>query len=68
VIAREVLAGVAGPRRDIVLVNAAAALVVSGRARDYRTGVAEAAAAIDTGAALRKAEELARFTASLNAV
>ena len=58
----------AGPRRDIVLVNAAAALVACGRARDFREGMAEAAAAIDIGAALRKAEELARFTASLRAV
>ena len=68
VIARAILGGAAGPQRDIVLVNAAAALVVCGRARDYREGMAEAAAAIDNGSALRKAEELARFTASLSAV
>src|SRR5207249_11485957 len=34
---RQVLAGEPGPRRDIVLVNAAAALVVGGRARDLKT-------------------------------
>lgn len=61
-IAREILEGAAGPRRDIVLVNAAAALVAVGRARDFREGVALAAEAIDSGAARGKAEALARFT------
>jgi len=60
-IARAILEGVHGPRRDIVLVNAAAALVVAGRAGDFREGVALAAAAIDSGAARGKAEELVRF-------
>jgi len=62
-IAREILDGTPGPRRDIVLVNAAAALVAIGRARDFGEGVALAAAAIDSGAAREKAEALARFTA-----
>ncbi len=48
---REVLAGQAGPDRDVVLVNAAAVLVVAGAAADWRAGVAQAAAAIDSGAA-----------------
>ena len=61
-IAREILEGAHGPRRDIVLVNAAAALVAVGRARDFREGVALAAGAIDSGAARGKAEALARFT------
>jgi anthranilate phosphoribosyltransferase len=61
-IAREILEGAHGPRRDIVLVNSAAALVAVGRARDFREGVALAAAAIDSGAARGKAEALARFT------
>ena len=61
-IAREILEGVHGPRRDIVLVNAAAALVAVGRALDFRDGVALAARAIDSGAARGKAEALARFT------
>jgi anthranilate phosphoribosyltransferase len=61
-IAREVLDGAAGPRRDIVLVNAAAALVAVGRARDFREGVALAAQSIDGGAAREKAIALARFT------
>jgi len=55
--AREILGGARGPRRDVVLLNAAAALVVAGRAKDLREGVAEAAAAIDDG---RSAWVLAR--------
>jgi anthranilate phosphoribosyltransferase len=61
-IAREILGGAPGPRRDIVLVNAAAALVAVGRAHDFREGVALAAEAIDSGAARGKAAALARFT------
>ena len=47
---------------DIVLVNASAALVAAAKARDFREGVAMAAASIDSGTALAKAQELARFT------
>ena len=61
-IVRGVLEGETGPRRDIVLANAAAALVAAGRARDFREGVAVAAESIDSGAARRKAEGLAAFT------
>jgi len=50
-IARAVLSGEAGPRRDVVLLNAAAALEVAGRASDLATGIQLAATAIDTGAA-----------------
>jgi anthranilate phosphoribosyltransferase len=53
-IIRQVLAGEAGPRRDIVLMNAAAALVVGGKARDFKEGVALAAQSIDSGAAAGK--------------
>ena len=63
-IARDILAGVRGPRRDIVLANAAAALVAAGKARDFREGVALAADSIDSGAARRKLEELAAFCAA----
>jgi anthranilate phosphoribosyltransferase len=45
------LDGVQGPYRDTVLLNAAAALIVAGRAETLREGVAIAARAIDTGAA-----------------
>ncbi|MBM3776503.1 MAG: anthranilate phosphoribosyltransferase [Acidobacteria bacterium] len=61
-IAREILAGAAGPARDLVLVNAAAALVVVGRARNFRQGVAIAAESINSGAARAKTEALARFS------
>ncbi len=48
---REILAGAPGPKRDVVLLNAAAALVVAGRAPDLRVGATQAAAAIDDGRA-----------------
>jgi anthranilate phosphoribosyltransferase len=60
-IAREVLAGAPGPRRDVVLLNAAAALVVAEKAADLAAGVALAAAAIDDGraaAVLDRAREI----------
>jgi len=52
------LRGTPGPYRDIVLLNAAAALVVAGRTGDLRAGVALASCSIDSGAA---AEVLARL-------
>jgi len=55
-IARNILAGAPGPKRDVVLLNAAAALVVAGRAEDLREGVRQAAAAIDDGRAARLLE------------
>jgi anthranilate phosphoribosyltransferase len=57
-IALEVLGGVAGPRRDIVVVNAAAGLVAVGVARDLRGGVELASKSIDCGAAIGKLEAL----------
>lgn len=53
-IAESVLRGDAGAPRDIVLMNAALALVAAGKAADWKAGVALAAQAIDSGAALRK--------------
>jgi anthranilate phosphoribosyltransferase len=50
-IARGVLAGEAGPRRDVVLLNAAAALEVAGAASGMAEGLQLAARSIDTGAA-----------------
>ncbi len=58
----DVLKGRKGPRRDIVLLNAAAGLAASGRARDLRDGVQIAAESIDSGAAMKKLEELRKFT------
>jgi anthranilate phosphoribosyltransferase len=57
-IARGILEGARGPRRDVVLLNAAAALWVAGQAGDLREGVAVAAGAIDSGGALRVVERL----------
>jgi anthranilate phosphoribosyltransferase len=60
--AEEVLAGERGARRDVVLLNAAAALLVAGVAADLRDGVVRAAASIDEGraaAVLGKAREIA---------
>jgi anthranilate phosphoribosyltransferase len=51
VIAREILEGAAGPRRDVVLLNASAALRAAGLARDWKEGLSLAAEAIDRGAA-----------------
>ena len=55
---RDVLDGVAGAYRDIVLLNAGAALVVGGKADDLRAGVALAAQSIDSGAARAALERL----------
>ena len=63
-IARAVLAGKdRGPKRDIVVLNAAAALVVTGKAHDFDAGRALAAELIDSGAALARLE---RFVAATN--
>jgi anthranilate phosphoribosyltransferase len=50
-IAREVLGGAKGPRRDVVLLNASAALRAAGIARDWKDGLGIAAEAIDSGRA-----------------
>ncbi len=55
---RRVLAGEKGARRDIVLLNAAAALAVGGAADDLSSGIGAAASAIDSGAAKRALERL----------
>ena len=56
---RALLEGASGAYRDTVLFNAAAALRLAGRVADLRAGVAAAAAAIDSGAALGVLERLA---------
>jgi anthranilate phosphoribosyltransferase len=60
-IALAVLGGERGPQRDIVLANAAAALVAAGTAGTFLEGMAIGAVSLDSGAARRKVEELARF-------
>ncbi len=59
---REVLAGKKSARRDVVLLNAAAALVVAGRADHLQDAVPLAAKAIDSGAALEKLQALIAFS------
>ena len=55
---RDVLAGKAGAFRDIALYNAAAALIVAGKARNLMEGVELGAAAISSGAAAKALERL----------
>jgi anthranilate phosphoribosyltransferase len=57
-----VLRGETGPRRDIVLLNAAAALVITEMAPDIEQGLQLAQTSIDTGAALEKLNRLIAFT------
>ncbi len=64
-IAHAILAGETGPRRDIVLVNASAALVAAGRASSFAEGVVLAAESIDSGAARASLDALARFSNSV---
>jgi anthranilate phosphoribosyltransferase len=66
-IIRTILRGEPGPKRDIVLMNAAAALVVGTRARDLKEGVELAARSIDSGAARGKLERLVGLTRELSA-
>jgi len=61
-ITRDILAGERGPRRDIVLLNAAAALHAAGAASDIHDGIATAADAIDSGRAGQVLESLIAFT------
>jgi anthranilate phosphoribosyltransferase len=57
-----VLRGARGPKRDIVMLNAAAALKVAGAAKDITEGLAVAADSLDSGAALNKLEALREFS------
>jgi anthranilate phosphoribosyltransferase len=61
---REVLSGKKSARRDVVLLNASAALVAAGRADHLRDALPIAAKAIDSGAALAKLNALVAFTSA----
>jgi anthranilate phosphoribosyltransferase len=63
-IVRDVLAGDRGPRRDVVVLNAAAGLAAAGVAVDIGEGVERANAAIDDGRAADTLDELARVSSS----
>jgi anthranilate phosphoribosyltransferase len=62
-IIRRLLDGEPGPKRDVVVANAAAALFVARKAPDLKSAVAMAAESINNGAARRKLERLIEFTA-----
>lgn len=57
-----ILKGEQGPRRDVVLMNASAAIVCAGRAKDFKTGMKLAAESIDSGRALEKLSALIEIT------
>lgn len=62
-IVRAILEGEQGPRRDIVLLNAAAALVAADRVTNFTAGLEAAARSIDDGAAGARLDALIAFTA-----
>ena len=59
--ATDILQGQPGPKRDIVVLNAAAGLMVGGAAADLEEGIALAGESIDSGRALNVLEKLAAF-------
>jgi len=61
-ILRRVLEGERGAHRDIVILNAAPAIVAGGCVKTIREGIARAVESIDSGAALRKLDELVRLS------
>ncbi len=63
-ITRAILAGENGPKRDIVLLNAAAALIAANKAENLREGVGQAASAIDSGKAARVLSHLVEVSNS----
>ncbi len=63
-IVEDVLAGNPGPKRDVVILNAAYALVASGLAKDVEVGLDRARAAIDDGLAMAKLNALVKMTNS----
>jgi anthranilate phosphoribosyltransferase len=58
----DVLSGKTGGARDIVLLNAGAAIYVSGLALDMQAGIAKAAEMLDNGLAMQKLEQLVAIT------
>ena len=60
-IIESIFRGEPGPRRDVVLLNAAPALVAGGAAKTWKEGLQLAAEAIDNGAAMKKLQQLREF-------
>lgn len=61
-ITREILEGSRGDKRNVVVINAAAALLCAGKATDFPEGIELAEESIDSGAAKDKLDRLAKFT------
>lgn len=61
-ITRRILGGAAGPQRDVVVVNAAAALIAAGAAQDFPSAISGAEKSIDSGKAMEKLDALVRYT------
>ena len=61
-ITQTVLSGEKGPKRDIILINAAAGLTAAGKADSLRDGISLAAQTIDSGKAMDKLNQLIEFT------
>jgi len=57
-----ILKGEPGPKRDVILLNAAAALYIGGRAGSYKEALAVARESIDSGGALERLERLRRIS------
>jgi anthranilate phosphoribosyltransferase len=60
-----ILNGEKGPKRDIVLINSAVALIVAGKTEDFKIALSMAADSIDSGRALKKLEEVKKVTNSI---
>jgi anthranilate phosphoribosyltransferase len=61
----QILKGEKGPKRDIVIINSAAAIVIAGKTDDFRMGAEMAKDALDSGRALRKLEDIKRVSNTL---
>ena len=61
-IAKEIFAGKKGPKRDIVVLNAAIALVAAGQAKNPKDGAAKASDALESGAAQKKLDQFVAAT------
>jgi len=64
-VTRRILAGEPGPRRDLAVLNAGAAIFVAGRSDTLEQGVRAAEAAVDSGAAARSLDALTALTEEL---
>jgi len=58
----QIFNGESGPKRDIVILNASFALVAGGKAKNISEGIQLACSSIDNGSAIRKLDELVRFS------